>query len=346
MDEAQSDGEGLELGGAELFRRVLQLYPLASPHDYFKNGRWQTDVMEVDLALLEAHRKEASAPEPSPLEDVKLPDDMPKENGENGQKRFWTPLLKADRIASMDSKGAMTTETAVPLAKAVQIKPNSSVYRPAKAKAPTLSVRPVLFTGYPKAAKAASLAAGPALPAGPKPVPKLSRAQPVPFKAVNMKSTSAELEQIDAFISKHSLVPVKTKISLAKLPAERRRWVLANYDGSATLDEFINNVPGTPSLASPLLARPKVATKPVSPSPPALRPLKRSLLQSLHAAPNGKSSPYKPLGLGASKVPKLGAATRLSSFGSPAAPKVGGPAPVPEEPGSLIRSILDCKATS
>lgn len=64
----------LQKSGAELFRELLRLYPTAELDDYWKMGMWKNDQMKTDLVLLEAHRREAGAPDPIPLEDVKMPD--------------------------------------------------------------------------------------------------------------------------------------------------------------------------------------------------------------------------------------------------------------------------------
>ena len=377
MDEQEiQDEDGLTaqdapVGGEEIFRRVLRLYPLANPYDYFKNGRWQIDVLEVDLALLEAHRKEASAPDPTPLEDVKLPDDMPKENG---AKRFWTPV--PNNIQATPQNGAVTGARATSPTLAVRpaapmpvkIKPVSTLYRPAvMAKAassvplansmrssPTSLATSASRSPYPKIATA-TLASRPASAGPAKAGFQVPKAVPRAMSII-MKSTDDELVQIEEFISTHGLVPVLAKITLAKLKAPRRRWVLANYDGSVTLEEFISSAPDTESQP---LSQPKPSAKPVNFAPPTLRPLKRSALQSLSGVPaqNGKASPYRPLLGGPSKVAKLGSAPKAATFGSApkfssfvsrAAPKVGGPslgsarAEKAEQPGSLIRSILEC----
>jgi len=339
------DGDGSPLAqkpvkGEEMFRRVLQLYPLANPHDYFKNGRWQIDVMDVDLALLEAHRKEASAPEPTPLDDIVLPDDMPRENG---VKRLWTPAVNGIKV--LPQNGTATNPRGISAATAavkpivpipIQIKPASSLYRQAaKAKATAVSMSRV------PAAKASPYQprTDAIRPASEPPKAGMGPAIPRAMSVV-MKSTTAELERIDEFIAKHGLVPVLAKISLARLAAPRRHWILENYDGSTTLDEFIGTQTLTPR------PKPKATAKPatVNPAVPTLRPLKRSILQSLSGTSTtgagtvratGNPSPYRPL-LGPSKVPKLGSSLRMPT------PKVAGlrPQAAMEEPGSLIRSIL------
>lgn len=68
----------LKKKGPELFRELLRLYPHAEAEDYIKAGAWREDMMKVDIQLVEANRSEAGAEDPPPLEEVKLPADMPK----------------------------------------------------------------------------------------------------------------------------------------------------------------------------------------------------------------------------------------------------------------------------
>lgn len=65
--------EALKKKGPELFRELLRIFPVAEVEDYWKNGAWKDDLMKTDLQLIEAHRKEAGAPDPLPLEEVVMP---------------------------------------------------------------------------------------------------------------------------------------------------------------------------------------------------------------------------------------------------------------------------------
>lgn len=60
--------------GAELFRELKRIYPVAEVDDYFKMGAWKDDLMKTDLQLVDAHKREAGAPDPPPLEEVPMPD--------------------------------------------------------------------------------------------------------------------------------------------------------------------------------------------------------------------------------------------------------------------------------
>eukprot|EP00435_Cladocopium_sp_Y103_P044311 s467_g12.t1 len=59
--------------GAELFKELFRLLPSLSFEDYFKNGVWQNDLMRLDIEVIDAHRREAGAPDPPPMEEVKFP---------------------------------------------------------------------------------------------------------------------------------------------------------------------------------------------------------------------------------------------------------------------------------
>mmetsp|Transcript_51902 Transcript_51902/g.116375 ORF Transcript_51902/g.116375 Transcript_51902/m.116375 type:complete len:269 (-) Transcript_51902:60-866(-) len=59
--------------GAELFKELYRLLPSLSFEDYFKNGIWQNDMMRLDIEVIDAHRKEAGAPAPPPMEEIEFP---------------------------------------------------------------------------------------------------------------------------------------------------------------------------------------------------------------------------------------------------------------------------------
>lgn len=76
------DDEILAKTGAELFKELLRVYPVAEVEDYYKGsgatGQWKDDIIRLDLQMMYAHTREAGAPYPPKLEDVVLPADMPK----------------------------------------------------------------------------------------------------------------------------------------------------------------------------------------------------------------------------------------------------------------------------
>jgi len=72
--EVSVDPEITQKNGPELFRELLRLLPTLEPDDYCKHGMWQNELMRLDVQILAAHRTEAGAPDPPPLESVKLPE--------------------------------------------------------------------------------------------------------------------------------------------------------------------------------------------------------------------------------------------------------------------------------
>lgn len=65
--------EALQKTGAELFKELYRIYPTADVEDYSKGGVWQNDLIKKDLQLIEAHRREAGAPDVDDLETITLP---------------------------------------------------------------------------------------------------------------------------------------------------------------------------------------------------------------------------------------------------------------------------------
>lgn len=66
--------EVLNKKGIELFRELLRVYSVADVDDYYKAGVWRDEVMKADLQLIVAHRNEAGAPDPIPLDEVPEPE--------------------------------------------------------------------------------------------------------------------------------------------------------------------------------------------------------------------------------------------------------------------------------
>lgn len=72
--DARVDPEILAKTGAELFRELLRVYAPAEVDDYCKQGVWKDDQMRIDIQLFYQHAREAGAPEPPPLEEVRIPE--------------------------------------------------------------------------------------------------------------------------------------------------------------------------------------------------------------------------------------------------------------------------------
>jgi len=65
---------GSESKGETLFQELFRHFPIGKYEDYYTNRRWDIEKLEVDLELITAHRKEAGAPEPPPLEEMDMPE--------------------------------------------------------------------------------------------------------------------------------------------------------------------------------------------------------------------------------------------------------------------------------
>jgi len=65
----------------DLYQEILRYYPVAAPEDYLtKTGRWNNELMRLDLQLLKAHRHEAGAPDLISLNEVELPANLPTDS--------------------------------------------------------------------------------------------------------------------------------------------------------------------------------------------------------------------------------------------------------------------------
>lgn len=209
-----SEEGALEKSGAELFKELLRVYPVAEVDDYFKHGQWKDEVMKVDLMLIEQHRKEAGAPDPVPLDEVVLPV-MPK----------------------VAAAGAWQMGAAVP-----------GTVRPVMAGGVTLpnTIRPTGAVVTPAAAAATGAA------------------------AVAAGGPIAELRLIALFVAKWKLDPTKTKMMLAKMTPQKRRYVIQNFkstpaspDATSELEQFIAQCEKTNAWDTP--ATPGAVGGPVQP---------------------------------------------------------------------------------
>jgi len=63
----------LQKNGAELFKELYRLYPLAEVDDYFKSGQWHDDLLRMDCQIIYAHREESGSPDPPPFEEIEFP---------------------------------------------------------------------------------------------------------------------------------------------------------------------------------------------------------------------------------------------------------------------------------
>lgn len=107
-DAMSTTEEALAKSGPELFKELLRIYPVAEVEDYWKNGVWKDELMRADLQLIEAHRKEAGAPEPPALEDVVMPP-MPKATAATTFGSFSAPAFNAAASLAVPATGTPAT---------------------------------------------------------------------------------------------------------------------------------------------------------------------------------------------------------------------------------------------
>jgi hypothetical protein len=172
-----SDDERLTKTGAELFRELLRIYPVAEVEDYLKMGSWKNELMKTDLQLVEAHRREAGAGESPPLEEVKLPASLK-----------MTPIKKPE-LSGLGMSGISG------------IKP----------------VAAGLLTPTSKPGNASATS-----PAG-------ATTTATSTNATNVAAPLAELRVIALFVAKFKMDPTRTKMTLAKLTPQRRRYVMQTF---------------------------------------------------------------------------------------------------------------------
>jgi len=67
--------------GKDLFKELFRQFPTAVYSDYYTGGRWQLDKILMDTELVVAHRNESGAPEPAPIDEIKLPAEVERLSG-------------------------------------------------------------------------------------------------------------------------------------------------------------------------------------------------------------------------------------------------------------------------
>jgi len=309
--ESQPDGK-------ELFRELLSLFPGAALEDYYKNGVWQIETMEIDKELIEAHRKEAGAPEPTPLEEVVMPE---------------IPTRPATA-----APGSLALRPGIkPL-----VMPTSSLSQPAPAGTQRIAplAKPGLITSLalkkplikPSAPKAAPGATG-----------VVSSAASAATTSGTAGAASAELRQIALFIQRWKLPATQTKLLLARVSPVRRKWVMANYKGSGPLEQYIQQCERTNAWAAVGngTAASATAAKPAAAKPAAAKPAAVGIKRPL-----GMLTPSAGSAIDAAKRARLTYGTGAGSSSAQVA-KAGPKQPSSAPPmGSLLRGTAAARLGS
>jgi len=326
------DEEILDKKGSELFKELLRLYPVADIDDYYKLGVWKEDLIKIDLQLLDAHRKEAGAPDPVPLEEVPEPE-LPKAHALLGR-----PGVLAGGVRPLVPGGAL----------------QALAPRPAGVMAPAVA-RPTALT--------------PLRPVG---VMTLGAKAPA---AAPPGAAATDLRLIALFVNKWKLEPTKTKMMLAKLTQEKRRYVIQNFKATVpgpaatpALEAFIGQCEKTGAwgasavapaakpamfgvkrpLAAPLVdpnKRPRfvgsVAAAPRPAARPAVRPLTPAAVRPI--VPGGMRAASAPLRPAIRPAAAMRPAVRPPAAARAARPPGVRPADAPKAKaptGSLIKNLL------
>ena len=108
LTEEHSGEKGLD-EGMELFRELLRFMPTANFHTYFHdiNKEWDKELILTDTEILQAHRREAQAPDPPPREEMPVPEISKQFNDHFGPSitRFGKGQPKAAPLSQLQSAG-------------------------------------------------------------------------------------------------------------------------------------------------------------------------------------------------------------------------------------------------
>mmetsp|Transcript_97040 Transcript_97040/g.274225 ORF Transcript_97040/g.274225 Transcript_97040/m.274225 type:complete len:403 (+) Transcript_97040:110-1318(+) len=192
-----------EKSGKALFYELYRHFPLAKAEDYVKNGRWVIEQLETDTELIIANRMQAGAPEPPPLEEMKLPP-VPA--------LAPRPRLPPPPRPRAEGLGARDFGSGIPTAAGLVTRP----LRPVPRVASKLVPQP---------------------PKGPPPAGALAAASPSPTGTTMLQGLTTE------FIERWELEPKRARHILARLPPEKRRLVMRSFSEKRRTGELSENSP-------------------------------------------------------------------------------------------------------
>lgn len=199
----------LQMTGTDLFKELLRLYPIAEYEDYYTAPYWKNDVLKTDLQLIAAHREEGGAPDPIPLDKVKLPPGCPVHREAPKQSPF------AGAVAGSTSGLSALIAARAQALKDAKEKAGGAVAGPGGA--PVASSAVALLAARAKALKDAKEKAEQF---------KLAHAGSVTAAA---SGGGAELRLMALFVAKWKMEPARTKAMLAALEPPQRRYVIQHF---------------------------------------------------------------------------------------------------------------------
>lgn len=209
--------------------------PLVEFQDYYKNGIWQNDLMRLDIEVIDAHRKEAGAPDVPPLEELEFPELPPPV-----QVPAVQPLVRPAGVP-----GTPAAAAAEALARLAAQQQAAGLPAPVTGAAAAVVVPPATgalpVTVPPVTVPVPGQSAMPAPKAVVVPVPSPAAAGTVPAVVVPplvaplapvVPPRPLEHKDIALFVSTWKLDPNKAKAALEKITPARRRFVMQNFKGA------------------------------------------------------------------------------------------------------------------
>jgi len=333
--------QALKKSGADLFRELLRLYPVAEAEDYWKAGSWQDEIIKRDLVLVEAHRRDSAAPEPPALEEVPMPKApgqaftgmiLPQRPGITpGAAPLVLPMAagQAQKIALFIAGSKLDPLRARPLLNGLQKYQQDYVLENFKSTSTGAEATDELEK-YISESKASSVwGSAPATVA-----PATGGAVPT-----EQAKKQAEVKQLAVFVATKGLNPAKAKASFLTLTPEERMASIQAFKTSAKGEEattlfekMVADYKATktwtlPADAPPEAAETSVAPKPAGPVVPGLvsglkRPLEGAADAGAPAAKVAATGPGPKLVV----PPGKGAVAAAMPAGGKGAPAAGGAA--------------------
>lgn len=252
--------------GLELFRELKRLYSEANVEDYYKMGVWNNRILRVDWCLLDAHRKEAGAPVPPPLEDVPVPK-LP-ENKFSGPALLTPALLQLVQSRAANGPAAELREAAIFISKNkldptrskgllmdLPMQERRQVMQTFKSEQVGFEATDDLEAFIREQKESGSITGikAPPLVAAPK-VAGINGVRPLQLMQSQSGLRAEDLRAMALFIAKNKLDPTTSKAMLLKLKPERRKEVMEGFSASAatvdSTDELKHYIQGVEAMNS------------------------------------------------------------------------------------------------
>jgi len=131
MDDS---GDAAEVkSGKELFLELLRLLPSCAVEDYYQNGQWRDEDMQLDFDLLTAHRSEAGAEDPPSLEELDVPELPGNKPAWGGAAGYQRPLAGYGSVGPGAATPRMPVQTLKPAAATFGLRPQPPKSAPSPA---------------------------------------------------------------------------------------------------------------------------------------------------------------------------------------------------------------------